>query len=63
METHNQAWLEDVGLRLLCVLALDHFGDFLGDQVVAPVRETCAQALGILYYYSFLMSKIKVLFL
>lgn len=56
METHHQAWLEDVGLRLLCVLALDHFGDFLGDQVVAPVRETCAQALGI----SFLnKSKIK----
>lgn len=48
METHHQAWLEDVGLRLLCVLALDHFGDFLGDQVVAPVRETCAQALGII---------------
>jgi len=47
MENHHQAWLEDVGLRLLCVLALDHFGDFLGDQVVAPVRETCAQALGI----------------
>ncbi|XP_022171117.1 TATA-binding protein-associated factor 172 [Myzus persicae] len=46
MENHHQAWLEDVGLRLLCVLALDHFGDFLGDQVVAPVRETCAQALG-----------------
>lgn len=46
MEKSHQAWLEDVGLRLLCVLALDHFGDFLGDQVVAPVRETCAQALG-----------------
>lgn len=47
MEIYHQSWLEDVGLRLLCVLALDHFGDFLGDQVVAPVRETCAQALGI----------------
>lgn len=47
MEIHHQIWLEDVGLRLLCVLALDHFGDFLGDQVIAPVRETCAQALGI----------------
>lgn len=46
MEIYHQSWLEDVGLRLLCVLALDHFGDFLGDQVVAPVRETCAQALG-----------------
>lgn len=47
MEIYHQAWLEDIGLRLLCVLALDHFGDFIGDQVVAPVRETCAQALGI----------------
>ncbi|XP_050546449.1 TATA-binding protein-associated factor 172 [Daktulosphaira vitifoliae] len=46
MEISHQSWLEDVSLRLLCVLALDHFGDFLGDQVVAPVRETCAQALG-----------------
>ncbi|XP_050421403.1 TATA-binding protein-associated factor 172 [Adelges cooleyi] len=46
MEIHHQVWLEDVSLRLLCVLALDPFGDFLGDQVVAPVRETCAQALG-----------------
>jgi len=51
MEKYHQAWLEDVGLRLLCVLALDHFGDFLDDQVVAPVRETSAQALGIYYYY------------
>ena len=33
-------------MRLLCVLALDRFGDFVSDQVVAPVRETCAQALG-----------------
>jgi len=54
MEKNHQAWLEDVGLRLLCVLALDHFGDFLGDQVVAPVRETCAQALGI---YTFIIYK------
>ncbi|XP_011707125.1 PREDICTED: TATA-binding protein-associated factor 172-like, partial [Wasmannia auropunctata] len=34
------------GIRLLCVLGLDRFGDFVSDQVVAPVRETCAQALG-----------------
>lgn len=53
MEAHHQSWLEDVGLRLLCVLALDHFGDFLGDQVVAPVRETCAQALGTKCYSNF----------
>uniref|UniRef100_A0A8D8QXG5 TATA-binding protein-associated factor 172 n=1 Tax=Cacopsylla melanoneura TaxID=428564 RepID=A0A8D8QXG5_9HEMI len=46
--THSHlAWLEDVTVRLLCVLALDRFGDFVSDQVVAPVRETCAQALGV----------------
>ncbi len=33
-------------MHLLCVLALDRFGDFISDQVVAPVRETAAQALG-----------------
>lgn len=42
---HNQ-WLEDVALRILSVMALDRFGDFISDQVVAPVRETCAQVLG-----------------
>nr|CAD7432737.1 unnamed protein product [Timema monikensis] len=46
MDEFHQLWLEDVALRLLCVLALDRFGDFVSDQVVAPVRETCAQALG-----------------
>ncbi|CAH1116110.1 unnamed protein product [Phaedon cochleariae] len=45
MEASHQAWLEDLSLRLLCVLALDRFGDFVSDAVVAPVRETCAQAL------------------
>lgn len=29
------------------MLALDRFGDFVSDQVVAPVRETCAQTLGV----------------
>lgn len=46
MEDCHQHWLEDTSLRLLCVLALDRFGDFVSDQVVAPVRETCAQGLG-----------------
>jgi TATA-binding protein-associated factor len=46
MEENHQKWLEDAALRLLCVLALDRFGDFVSDQVVAPVRETCAQVLG-----------------
>lgn len=47
METSHVRWLEDAVLRLLCVLSLDRFGDFISDQVVAPVRETCAQVLGI----------------
>ncbi len=43
----NEIWLEDCAMHLLCVLALDQFGDFASDDVVAPVRETAAQALGI----------------
>lgn len=46
MEQVHQEWLEDLTLRLVSVLALDRFGDFVSDQVVAPVRETCAQCLG-----------------
>lgn len=46
MDINHLLWLEDAILRLLCVLALDRFGDFVSDQVVAPVRETCAQVLG-----------------
>ena len=34
-------------MRLITLLALDRFGDFVSDSVVAPVRETAAQALGI----------------
>ncbi|KAF6253887.1 SNF2 family N-terminal domain-containing protein [Scenedesmus sp. NREL 46B-D3] len=44
--TANAAWLEDVVMHLLCVLALDRFADYVSDQVVVPVRETAAQALG-----------------
>ncbi|XP_043463907.1 TATA-binding protein-associated factor 172 [Leptopilina heterotoma] len=46
MEESHRKWVVDAALRLLCVLGLDRFGDFVSDQVVAPVRETCAQALG-----------------
>jgi TATA-binding protein-associated factor len=45
IEECHQIWLEDMAIRLLCVLALDRFGDFVSDAVVAPVRETCAQSL------------------
>ncbi len=43
----NTKYLLDVVVRVLCVLALDQFADFVGDQVVAPVRETAAQVLGV----------------
>lgn len=46
MEGSHYQWIIDAALRILCVLGLDRFGDFVSDQVVAPVRETCAQALG-----------------
>lgn len=36
-----------VARHLVKLLARDRFGDFLGDMVVAPVRETAAQALGV----------------
>jgi hypothetical protein len=31
----NAAWLEDVVVHLLCVLALDRFADYVSDQVGA----------------------------
>ncbi|KAI8381200.1 uncharacterized protein BYT42DRAFT_598127 [Radiomyces spectabilis] len=49
-ELHN-IWLEDVAIRLLCVFALDRFADFISDQVVCPVRETCSQTLGVVLQY------------
>lgn len=50
-ESQHQEWLEDLAIRLLCVFALDRFGDFVSDEVVAPVRETCAQTLGVVLKY------------
>eukprot|EP00041_Stephanoeca_diplocostata_P038978 m.1575863 g.1575863 ORF g.1575863 m.1575863 type:complete len:1877 (-) comp25308_c0_seq54:5766-11396(-) len=46
MSASHRAWLVDMALRLLCVCALDRFGDYMSDVVVAPVRDTTAQALG-----------------
>lgn len=42
----NQRWLEDMAIRLVSVCALDRFGDYRSDNVVAPVREASARALG-----------------
>eukprot|EP00890_Picochlorum_soloecismus_P001543 jgi/Picsp_1/238/NSC_00237-R1_snf2 super family len=44
----NNEWLEDCAIHVLCVLALDRFGDYVSDEVVPPVRETVAQVLGII---------------
>ncbi|OMJ07228.1 TATA-binding protein-associated factor [Smittium culicis] len=46
-ERHQQC-LSNVCVRILCVLILDRFADFVSDQVVAPVRETCTQVLGVI---------------
>lgn len=51
-EARHMAWLEDVSIRLICVLALDRFADFVGDQAVVPVRETCAQTLAVVMNHS-----------
>lgn len=47
----NWDFLQDSAIRFLCILSLDRFGDYVSDQVVAPVRETCAQALGAVLKY------------
>lgn len=44
--TRNRKWLEDLACRLLCVFMLDRFGDYISDNVVAPIRETVGQTLG-----------------
>lgn len=44
----NSRSLEDLASRLLTVFALDRFGDYVYDTVVAPVRESVAQTLAAL---------------
>ena len=44
----NAAWLDDMACRYFCVLMLDRFGDYVSDNVVAPVRETTGQAFATL---------------
>ncbi|ORX49409.1 hypothetical protein DM01DRAFT_355501 [Hesseltinella vesiculosa] len=50
-EKQHDVWLEDVAIRLLCVFTLDRFADFVSDQVVCPVRETCSQTLGVVLQF------------
>ena len=47
-EALNTRWLDDLACRLCCVLMLDRFGDYVSDNVVAPIRETVGQTLGAL---------------
>ncbi|KAI0654791.1 SNF2 chromatin remodeling protein [Cubamyces menziesii] len=41
----HEKWCNDLAVRFLCIFVLDRFGDFVSDQVVAPVRETVSQTL------------------
>jgi SNF2 family DNA or RNA helicase len=41
-------FLSDCSSRLLCLLLLDRFGDYTGEQTSAPVRETAASVLALL---------------
>lgn len=47
-DKRNHQGLEDLATRLLTIFALDRFGDYIYDTVVAPVRESAAQILAAL---------------
>lgn len=47
-DTRNKNFLEDTSVKLLTIFALDRFGDYVHDTVVAPVRESVAQTLAAL---------------
>ena len=47
-DLRNRRFLEDLATRLLTIFALDRFGDYVYDTVVAPVRESAAQTLAAL---------------
>ncbi|CCF58239.1 hypothetical protein KAFR_0E00850 [Kazachstania africana CBS 2517] len=44
-DLRNKKNLEDLATNLLTVFALDRFGDYIYDTVVAPVRESVAQSM------------------
>ncbi|CAE6520255.1 unnamed protein product [Rhizoctonia solani] len=44
----HEAWCNALAAKFLAVFVLDRFGDFVSDQVVAPVRETVSQSLAAL---------------
>ncbi|SPO38981.1 related to MOT1 - transcriptional accessory protein [Pseudozyma flocculosa] len=56
----HKAWCDDLAVKLLCVFALDRLGDFVFDQVVAPVRETVSQTLACLMPHMPIVSVVSV---
>ncbi|KAK9467494.1 hypothetical protein V1512DRAFT_237084 [Lipomyces arxii] len=61
----NKIWLEDLACRICCIFALDRFGDYVSDQVVAPIRESAAQTLAALLLHlptDLVLSTYKVLY-
>ncbi|KIJ44189.1 hypothetical protein M422DRAFT_228203 [Sphaerobolus stellatus SS14] len=42
----HEKWCNELAAKFLCIFILDRFGDFVSDQVMAPVRETVSQTLG-----------------
>jgi TATA-binding protein-associated factor len=53
----NERWINDLACRLCCVFMLDRFGDYISDNVVAPIRETAGQTMGALLQW---MSPVSV---
>lgn len=47
-DRNNSSTLEDLAVRICTLFALDRFGDYVSDTVVAPVRESGAQTLAAL---------------
>ncbi|GMM57508.1 DNA-binding ATPase [Maudiozyma humilis] len=47
-DIRNNKSLDDLATRLLTIFALDRFGDYVNDTVVAPVRESASQTLAAL---------------
>lgn len=48
MSTQHKIWFEACLCKLFQVIALDRFADYIGDETVAPVRETCTQTIGVI---------------
>ena len=44
----TRLYIEDLLIKILIVIILDRFADYVGDEVIAPVRETCSQIIGII---------------